>query len=132
MRMYDIMLFLALFGAVTGALQGIAGDTWFPDYTPPDMETVEVDTDVRYEKPNMTSSVDDSNAMSSFSALNLLWGTFKGIFGIGFVLNDIFSVESDGENMLWPIFGIVQVGIWVIYGIGIFQLLTGRSVKGME
>lgn len=132
MRMYDIMLFLALFGAVVGALNGIAGDTWFPDYSPPDMETVEVDTDVRYEKPNMLSSEDEYNAMSSFSAMNLLWGTIKGIFGIGFVLNDIFSIESDGENMLWPIFAIFQVGIWIIYAIGMFQMITGRSVKVME
>lgn len=133
MRMYDVMLFLALFGAVTGAISEMAGDEWFPDYASPDMESVEVDTDVRYEKPNMSSSFTESSNTNPFSVLSILWGVIQGIFGLGFILNDIFPVYNDaGTNVALPIYAIIQVGIWVIYAIGFLQILSGRSVKGME
>jgi len=135
MRMYDMMLFFALLGAVSGAIDGLManGDSWFDSYTSTDMTSVVIDTDDRYEMGSLQSNADEGSMGISMSVMMMLWGTIKGVFAFGYVLNDIFYVaDENGSNMFWPVIAIFQAGIWLIYAIGIFQMFTGRVVKGME
>lgn len=137
MRMLDLMLFLALLGAVTGALQYImvdtTGDNWFPGYSGEDMSTVEMENAEQWD--SAYSNVEDSEGMGFFSALGIIWNAAKGVLFFEGVLDDVFYYEDPTDpttNLFSPILHIIQAGIYLVYGVGMFQLITGRQAKGME
>lgn len=137
MRTFDVMLFLALLGAVSGALQYVmldtAGDNWFPGYSGEDMTTVEMENAEQWD--NAYSNVEDSEGMGLFSALGIIWSSAKGILYFEGVLDDVFyfeDPENPTTNLFAPILHLIQAGIYLVYGFGIFQLITGRQAKGME
>jgi len=133
MRMFDIMLFLALLGAVSGAVDGLmlsTTDNWFSEYTTPDMSTVDIDTDDRFNSQSLVSDDDEKVPSVGWS---MVIGAVTGIFAITFVIGNIFYVpNATGGNMLAPFLVVIQVGIWIIYAWGIMQFISGKSIKGME
>lgn len=137
MRMFDLMLFLALLGAVSGALQYVmidtTGDNWFPGYSGEDMSTVDMENPEQWD--NAYSSVEDSEGLGFFSALGIILNGAKGVLYFEGVLDDVFYYEdptNPNTNLFSPILHVIQAGIYLVYGVGLFQLVTGRQAKGME
>lgn len=135
MRMFDIMLFFALLGAVSGAVNGImlvSDDNWFSDYNAPDMTTVEVSTDSRYNMNDLMSD-DDEFKPERPSTFKMLFGVVEGMFLVTVVISKILYPSYAYLNSpLAGFFVVFQVGIWIIYIWGMAQILTGRNTKGME
>ena len=135
MRMFDIMLFFALLGAVSGAVNGImiaSDDNWFTDYNAPDMTTVDVPTDDRYNMNELMSD-DDEFKPERPSTFRMLFGVIEGMFLITVVLSKIlYPSYAYLSSPLAGFFVVFQVGIWIIYIWGMAQILTGRNTKGME
>lgn len=134
MRMYDIMLYLAVLGAVSGAISGVMGysnDTWFPDYNAPDMQTLDVPYDSRYNMADLLPAGDEDTTGGT-GPFRIIIDTVQGVFLITTVISNIFYPGQYFTNPLTGFFIIFQVGIWVVYVIGVIQIFTRTSVKGME
>lgn len=128
MRAYDLALFLALFGAVMGILdssavwtggtintgQEVINQTVFSQITPiEDPSAVEI----------LTQTV-----TYGWTALLLLFNVLMRIVWIQDIIVDIFGGSSEVIAVAYA----VQVGIWLTYAVALFQMKTGKSVKGME
>lgn len=134
MRMYDIMLYLAVLGAVSGAISGVMGysnDTWFPYYNAPDMQTLDVPYDSRYNMADLLPAGDEDTTGGT-GPFRIIIDTVQGVFLITTVISNIFYPGQYFTNPLTGFFIIFQVGIWVVYVIGVIQIFTRTSVKGME
>ena len=135
MRMFDIMLFCAILGTVGGAINGImiaSDENWFSDYNAPDMSTVDVSTDERYNMNDLMSDEDEFKPDRP-STFKMLFGLVEGIFLLTVVISKIFYPGyAYLSRPLSGFFVIVQVGIWISYIWGMAQILTGRNTKGME
>lgn len=134
MRMYDIMLFLALLGAVSGAVSGLMGyssETWFPDYNAPDMETIDVPYDTRFNMADLLPAGDEETTGGT-GPFRIIINTFEGVFAITSVISNVFYPGQYFNNPLTGFFIIFQVGIWLVYAVGIIQVFTRTSVKSME
>jgi hypothetical protein len=135
MRMFDILLFFALLGAVSGAISGVMSystDTWYPNYDAPDMRTIDTPYDERYNMNELTSSEDEYGAERS-SSFMIIFETIKGIFLITVVASSVFYPgQAYLSTPLAGFFSVAQVGIWIIYIWGVAQIVTKTSVKNME
>ena len=134
MRMLDIMLFLALLGAVSGAVSGLMGyssETWFPDYNAPDMQTVDVPYDKRFNTADLLPAGDEETTGGT-GPFRIIIDTVKGVFLITTVISNIFYPGQYFNNPLTGFFIIFQVGIWLVYVVGVIQVFTRTSVKSME
>lgn len=135
MRLFDIVVFLALLGAVSGAFQYVQeelstqgdGVNWWSGYSVQNMDTVVVDTS--------TSGFNNANAESNIPStiediyngvyfiLGMIWNMIKGIVWIkGVILDKVIVYMVDGVNILEPINYIIQVGIYIMAYLGWAQM----------
>lgn len=140
MRAYDIALFLALLGAVSGALDYVmmdaGGTNWFESYTTPDMQMISVSEDM---VGNLNESSSQSYIPSSVEGVlfgvYFLLSMFKGMLLFSSVLANVFYYADPANptsNLFLPVLVIIQVGIWIVYIIGILQYKSGRNLREME
>lgn len=137
MRVFDIMVLLVLVGGVSGALDYIMGfdENWMEGYTSPDLTTVVVvDGDIsNYDVKNVSSSLDA--VAVGFSSWNLLTNSISGVFHMNDMLGKIFkysTTSNPDENLFQPILDLLQGVINLVVILGIYQGITGRTIKHME
>lgn len=143
MRLFDIILYLALLGAVSGALEYVQTDlstqgdgvNWWGGYAVTEMETVVVDTSTSgfnsaQQESTIPSAIEDIYNGVHF-IIGLLWNMVKGIVYIkGVLLDKIIVYNVDGVNILEPINYIIQVGIYLMAYVGWVQLKSKTPMGG--
>jgi|SRR3990172_10619414 len=130
MRALDIAIALVLIQASIGLINefhifdGGSGVNYYENDT------------ARYREYNITNLEDSAKDIQSTntwdnimggvglvgSAVSLIYQIFVSILFIYPALANNFGIPSQ-------ISGVLQIGIWFMYAIGIFQVLTGKSTK---
>lgn len=147
MRAFDILLFLALLGAVNGALdymyQSEFSNNWFGTHTEKwDMEMVVIDNSTLSQFEESKNGEPISQGEQDSFITNLL-GVSEVVFGALYmlfelddkVLDVIFYVphpDDPSVNLFAPINDFIMVGLYVIIFIGFYQIKSKTSVKHYE
>jgi len=127
-RLFDIALFLALFGAVIGVIDSVS---LFPGSEIPIEDSSFSSTDI--EKMQSISGADSGDSGGLIAMTTAAWSiTMIMISALGkvvWIYDFIINVFSNTTYNIAPVAAIIQTGIWLIYGIGILQLLTKSSIQ---
>ena len=118
MKIYSIVLFLVIFGSVTGAIDeiGIFG------------------TDIAYTDTGVNESLVDEVGAATQDASWLFWIPMM-IYRLGGILFHAFAGAITVIPLFMkygvpaPIIAMIQVPIWLVYAVGIIQFVVGRSTK---
>ena len=122
MKVYSIVLFLVIFGSVTGAIDeiGIFG------------------TDIAYTGTGVNESlVEEVEEATQSHASWLFWIPIM-IYRLVGILFHAFAGAITVIPLFMkygvpaPIIAMIQVPIWLVYAVGIIQFVTGRSTKVNE
>lgn len=128
MRAYDLALFLALFGAVMGILDSSAVWTSGTINTGPEVINQTVFSEITPIEDPSAVEILTQTVTYSWTALLLLFNVLMRIVWIQDIIVDTFGGSSEVITAAYA----VQVGIWLTYAVALFQMKTGKSVKGME
>ena len=129
---YNIALFLAILGAVSGAVDVIDSqidtNSHFTDVYTPDLQVMDISKDTFSQFDDQDSNLFKDIVNFIDISYHIIWGAIKGVLGFYTVLNKIFYVPSpvDGSNLFAPIGYIIQMGIYVS---GIFFVYDMRRGK---
>ena len=137
MRLYDIAMILALFGVVMGLMDS---SDWFHGG-----DITVAETGVTKDELQKIKGVGENTAESSggvldtvtsgWTVLNVMINAFYRVLWIHDIIVDVFiSGASDDLSRMQvkAVAGVVQTGIWMVYGIGLLQLFRKSSIKHME
>ena len=135
MRLFDIALFLALFGAVLGLMDGSG---WFSASEIP-IEDLSLTSD-EIDKIKGVSGTDTGNIGGMVAMTTAAWGVImilvtamSRVVWIVPIIIDIFAPGAAPESAQYlqvaAVAGLVQVGIWLIYAVGIAQMLSKSSIQ---
>ena len=131
-------MMLALFGAVLGVMDASG---WFPGGEIAITETGLTESEIEQMKSVGDAGAGDPGGMiaSAWAGWNILivmvsalyrvlWirDIITGIFGAG------VAVGSADALAVASIASIIQVGIWMIYGIGLYQMIRKTSITHMQ
>lgn len=130
MRAYDLAIFIVLFAAVMGilddSLQFTGGNVEMGEAT-----FNKADFNDTPEVDNSGDSIlgwGDKLYESTFGWLAFLKTVVGRVFYIQDLIATVFGGSEEAHNIAW----VIQAGIYMVYGIGFFQAVSGRNVKGME
>lgn len=111
----------------------LAGENWFAGDINPDLP----ETD--WEKVATDLTADDSSGgvfddvlgylQVAYLLAKTLISALKGVLFIGIVLNDMFFYEVNGQNVVPIISAVINIGVWIVYIIGLYQLKHGDSIR---
>lgn len=143
MMAFRIAVFFALFCALTGVIQGVMTseytDTpWFPGATYPG-----VDSNAVIDKNNITEGTnamvpgsdmltDSGSAIKQISVFRVMWDALKNVFYIRPMIADALYIPSPEDktvNLFDPFSWIVQIGIYLIYAMGMYQAYSKVQMK---
>lgn len=131
-------MLLALFGACLGVMDSSG---WFPGGEIPIEETGLTEAEIDQMKSVGGADTGDPGGMiaSAWAGWNVililitamyrvLWirDIITGIFGAG------VATGTPDALMVASIASVIQVGIWMIYGIGLYQMLRKTSIAHMQ
>jgi len=131
-------MMLALFGAVLGVIDGSG---WFPGGEIPIQETGLTEAEIGQMKTVGGADTGDPGGMiaSAWAGWNIvlimisamfrvlwIWDIIVDVFGAGLVPGSADSVAVYG------VAGIIQIGIWMVYGVGLLQLIRKTSITHMQ
>ena len=134
MKLINIALILALFSGGLGAVDSmmdLSGENWFTGDVSPDIpdnnwENAVVDMEV--ENGGLLDDV-KSYLYNAYLLAGILLSMLKGVFFVGLIIADIFHYDVGGINITGIIAGVINIGVWIIYAIGLYQLKHGDSIK---
>lgn len=138
MRLFDLALLLALFSAVMGVFD--ASD-WFEAGEIPLQESGLTHDEIDQMKIITGSSEGDPSGMlaAAWSAWNIVMVMITALYRVLWIWDIIVNTFSSGvdgnsadRSQVEAVAGIIQVGIWMIYGGGLLQLLRKTSIKHMQ
>lgn len=128
-------LILALFtGAVSAvdSFSDLTGEDWFsadidPNLPQTDWESVANDMSADSDE----SWFDEVYGYLQFAYLivKTLISALKGVLFIGVVLNEMFYYEINGQNVVPIVSAVINIGVWIVYVIGLYQLKHGDSIR---
>jgi len=138
MRLFDIAMILALFGAVLGVLDGSG---WFPGGEIPINQTGLTESEIGQMKSVEGSDTGDPGGMvaSAWAGWNIVLIMIIAMYRVLWIWDIIVDVFAAGlpagsEDTLavMGVAGIIQIGIWMIYGVGILQLIRKTPITYMQ
>lgn len=125
MKAYELALFLLILNATIGMVDSIG---IFEAATIVDDPNIRID-DMQNIKINDEGIIEYDEDISLLAAAKTMLGVFvMGILGVVFVAPVLMS--KFGVPLV--LVAVLQVGIYLIYAAGIYQLITGRSIKNYE
>lgn len=135
MKLIAVALMIALFSAGLGVVDDLAaqtGESWFNGSIDPDMPendwqnlTVSMSTESDgglFDDVAAYLEIAYTLAMTMISAM-------KGVLFVGTIINDMFYFEVAGRNVVPIISGVINLGTWIIYIIGLYQFKHGDSIQ---
>jgi len=129
MRAYDLAVFLAVFGAVIGVLDASAVwgegtvETGDEILTSNDFDMLE---DI--DGTTLSPLVVGADPPTTFGTWAILVGAIKGIFNVYTIIAEAFGNTDAAKSVA----SVIQGGIYIIYASAIYQLWSGKQIKGME
>ena len=138
MRLFDIAMVLALFGAVLGVLDGSG---WFPGGEIPINQTGLTENEIGQMQSVGGSDTGDPGGMiaSAWAGWNIVLIMITAMYRVLWIWDIIVDVFAAGlpagsEDTLavMGVAGIIQIGIWMIYGVGILQLIRKTPITYMQ
>ena len=134
MKLLKLALVIALLSAGTSAMVSMAeisGETWFIGTNQPDIPTSDWQNVAEsMNKSNSDVTDEGSNYIETAIMLGkILIDMVTGVLFIGSLIADYFSYTVNGVNVGKMIAGVVQVCVWLIYIIGLYQIKHGDSIK---
>lgn len=131
-RVVTLMMVFAIFGATSGAVMGAMesqGVNWFPGATAPPVEHSEILSSSEVDSISNEGVIGESTSIFSFSlgAINLIIRAAYRVLYIKDLLGNIFFIPSATNpmvNLFSPFLNIIQVMIWLCYGIFIVEVKT--------
>lgn len=138
MRLFDIAMLLALFGATLGVMDSSG---WFPGGEIPIAETGLTESEIDKMRDVGGADTGDpggmiASAWAGWTILLVIISAMYRVLWIRDIITSIFgagvAVGSADALMVASIASIIQVGIWMIYGIGLFQMLRKTSITHMQ
>lgn len=133
-RVVSLMMIFAIFGATSGAIIGAMeaqGTNWFPGASAPPVENYEIlnSSDINSISGSNEGVIGETTSFFSYSlgSIKLIIGAAYRIVYIKDILGDIFfisSTENPTVNLFSPFLTIIQVMIWLCYGVFIVELKT--------
>jgi hypothetical protein len=141
--MFQVSLFLALVGGISGALIGTmeynvahGGEDWFhgaggvvdPRIKDTSFYSSENSSGLN---PSESDITDTGTVTKVVTGTTLLWKAMSGVFYIEPQIERAIVVTDPdtGDNLFAPYAWIVQIGIWLIYAIGMWEMYTGKPIK---
>lgn len=138
MQAFRIAVFFALLGALTGFFEGVMAYTpnpWWPGVE-----------NLQYNNSTTGLTSDDIDALSvsdqsysttetvaqEFDIMSVAIKSLKGVFGITSFVEDAMFGKSDSElrTIFHGFLLVVQVGIYLIYAMGLLQLWRRTPMAG--
>jgi len=138
MRLFDLAMLLALFGAVMGVMDGSG---WFESGEIPLQDSGLTRDEIDQMKGVSGSTAGDPGGIfaSAWSAWNIVTIMVTALYRVLWIWDIIVNVFSSGlpadssdRSQVEAVAGIIQVGVWMVYGGGLLQLLQKTSIKHME
>jgi len=131
-------MMLALFGAVLGVMDGSG---CFPGGEIPINATGLTESEIAQMKDVGGADVGDPGGMiastwAEWSIILILISAMYRVLWIRDIIIGVFGagleVGSADALTVASIASVIQVGIWMIYGIGIFQMIRKTSITHMQ
>ncbi|MCD6149740.1 hypothetical protein J7J13_03080 [bacterium] len=138
MRLFDIAMMLALFGAVLGVLDGSG---WFPGGEIPINQTGLTESEIGQMKSVGGSDAGDPGGMvaSAWAGWNIVLIMITAMYRVLWIWDIIVDVFAAGlpagsadTLAVMGVAGIIQIGIWMIYGVGLLQLIRKTPITYMQ
>ena len=138
MRLFDIAMMLALFGAVLGVVDSSG---WFSGGEIPIENTGLTPGEINQMKDVKGTDVADPGGMiaSAWAGWNIVKIMVSAMYRVLWIWDIIVDVFSAGLPMGTPdraavvaVASIIQSGIWMIYGVGLLQLIRKTSITHMQ
>ena len=138
MRLFDIAMILALFGAVLGVVESSG---WFPGGEIPINQTGLTESEIGQMQSVGGSDTGDPGGMiaSAWAGWNIVLIMITAMYRVLWIWDIIVDVFAAGlpagsEDTLavMGVAGIIQIGIWMIYGVGILQLIRKTPITYMQ
>jgi hypothetical protein len=134
MKLLKLALLIALLSAGTSAMDsmsGLSGETWFVGTNQPDVPSSDWQNVAEsMNKTNSDVSDDGGNYIETAIMLGkILIDMVAGVLFIGSLIADYFTYTVNGVNVGKIIAAVIQVCVWLIYIIGLYQIRHGDSIK---
>lgn len=138
MRLFDIAMMLALFGAVMGVMDTTS---WFTGGEIPLTATGLTESEIGQMKTVGAAGATDPGgviaaALAGWNIVLVMIAAMYRVLWIRDIIIDVFSASletgSPDAVAVVAIASIIQVGIWMIYGIGILQLIRKTPITHMQ
>jgi len=138
MRLFDIAMMLAIFGAVLGVMDGSG---WFPGGEIPINQTGLTESEIGQMRSVGGSDTGDSGGVvaSAWAGWNIVLIMITAMYRVLWVWDiivDVFSAGLPVGSANWVavrnVAGIIQIGIWMIYGVGLLQLIRKTPITYMQ
>ncbi|MCL2862803.1 MAG: hypothetical protein FWE54_01710 [Methanimicrococcus sp.] len=135
MKLIAVALLLALFSASLGAINSfseLSGDSWIIGQTDPTLPQTDWEVVVQdMDNENRTGFIDDVLSYMRVAILigKMLLSALSGVLFIGLTINSMFYYEVNGINVVSYISIVINVGVWLIYIIGLYQIKHGDSIR---
>ena len=138
MRLFDIAMMLALFGSILGVMDSSG---WFPGGEIPIENTGLTGSEIDQMKAVGGADTGDPGGMiaSAWAGWNIIVIMISAMYRVLWVRDIITSIFGAGLAVgssdalaVASIASVIQVGIWMIYGIGLFQMLRKTSITHMQ
>ena len=138
MRLFDIAMMLAIFGAVLGVMDGSG---WFPGGEIAINQTGLTESEIGQMKDVGRSDTGDSggvvaSAWAGWNIVLIMITAMYRVLWIWDVIVDVFSAGLPTGSANWiavrSVAGIIQIGIWMIYGVGLLQLIRKTPITYMQ
>jgi len=142
MQAYRFCVYLALLSAITSGIATamVYTDTnWFPGvniaHTASVMQTGSSNADMINQTNSLSPTMDMSDTTTvqkTLTAGTVVWNMFKGIFYIKGIIDDTINIPSPSDasvNLFGYFSSVIQVGIYLIYIIGLLQYYNKVMLK---
>jgi hypothetical protein len=137
-RLFDIAILLALFGSVLGVMDSSG---WFPGGEISIEETGLTESEIAQMKGVGGADTGDPGGMiaSAWAGWNIILILISALYRVLWIRDIIIGIFGAGVAtgtpdalMVVSIASVIQVGIWMIYGIGLFQMIRKTSIAHMQ
>jgi len=138
MRLFDIAMMLAIFGAVLGVMDGSG---WFPGGEIAINQTGLTENEIGQMKDVGGYDTGDpggvvASAWAGWNIVLIMITAMYRVLWIWDIIVDVFSAGLPTGSANWiavrSVAGIIQIGIWMIYGVGLLQLIRKTPITYMQ
>ena len=138
MRLFDIAMMLALFGAVLGVIDSSG---WFPGGEIPIENTGVTSAEIdQMRDVGGTDAADPGgmieSAWAGWNIVKIMVSAMYRVLWIRDIVIDVFAAglpsSSPDRTAVAGVASILQGAIWMIYGVGLLQLIRKTSITHMQ